>query len=113
MVDAGRALLVANSIKTAGATTPVLYMTGNSKSEHTYTENTTMASGCETEAASAYCTVWITGGATGYDRILPYTLTTNNYTSWTWNTSLLPDSTISLNAVQANQLTAPYILSTK
>ena len=113
VVDAGRALLVANSIKTAGATTSLLDMTGNSKSEHTYTENTTMASGCETEAASAYCTVWITGGATGYDRILPYTLTTNNYTSWTWNTSLLPDSTISLNAVQANQLTAPYILSTK
>jgi subtilisin family serine protease len=112
IVDAYKAVTVAQSF--AGNTyNPVLYQTGNHVSEHRYSQDTSMASGCRTEAVSAYCALWFEQDMTGYDRILPYTLTSDAYTSWTWSSSILGGGTWYVRTIQAGEMSRTYGLSQK
>lgn len=112
IVNAEQALVVASSLN-ATSDIPVLFQTGGHKSEHTYTVNTTMASGCKSLQPTSYCTVRFQNSV-GYDRLLPYKLTgEDNYTSWSWNSSLLSGDSWWLRAVQGDAMSADYLLSLK
>lgn len=111
IVDAQKALTVASSLNSTVAT-PTLYQTGNYKSEHSYSANAAMASGCETDTPNSYCTVWLQNMSNGYDRILTYTLV-NSYSSWNWNTSLLGNGDWTLKATQGEVSSADYVLLRK
>lgn len=114
IVDAHKALIVATALNQTSAT-PTLYMTGSSRSEHSYALNVTTASGCETETMQSYCTIWFQQAGTSYDRYLPYDLTdaTSAYKSWQWQTTLLSERSWQLRAVQGEQLSTPYDVSRK
>ena len=113
IVDVNEAVTVARSFD-ATSYSPVLYQTGNHISEHMYSQNTSMASGCKTETTSAYCTIWFKQDATGYDRILPYTMTSDTYTSWVWGSSILGEnSSWYVRAIQAGDPSGAYWLMQK
>ena len=112
IVDARQALLVASSLNVV-SDTPKLFQTGGPTSEHSYVTNTTMASGCESLQPASYCTIRFQN-ALSYDRLLPYKQTDeNNYTSWSWNSSLLSSDSWWLRAVQGDTMSADYLLSIK
>lgn len=112
-VDAHKAVTVAQSLVNTSYS-PVLYQTGNHISEHRYSPNVAMSSGCKTEAVSVYCAVWLKQDSTGYDRILPYAVTSNSYTSWAWSSSMLGGGgTWYVKAVQAGNFSSAYGLSLK
>ena len=112
IIDAFRAVTVAQSFSSTSYL-PVLFQTGNNISEHMYSPNASMASGCKTQAASAYCAVWFKQERTGYDRIMPYTATSNTYTSWAWSTAILGDGEWYVRAVQASDASSAYWLLRK
>ena len=113
IIDAAKALTVASSLNVT-AELPDLLQAGGAKSEHTYSTNQSFGSGCKTETANTYCTVWMKQESTGYDRYLPYTNSAlGAQTGWTWNTSMLGSGTWDIRAAQGDLTTTPYTISNK
>ncbi len=89
VIDAGAAAAIAAKLATAPPTPPTYAQTGNYISEHMFKPTDTISSGCTTTAAS-YCTVRFTEASTGYERFLPYQLTSaEGKTGWQWKGTLL------------------------
>lgn len=113
IIDVATALTVATSLNTTEAS-PTLLQTGGPKSEHSYGANSTMQSGCITETAGSYCTIWMRDPHTGYDRYLPYKSTAlSKQAGWTWNTTQLGSRMWDVRAVQGELSSSSYMLLRK
>jgi len=112
LLNAGKALQVAQSLNSTSAT-PKLLQAGSAKSEHSYTSSTTLGSGCEAAAVS-YCTIWMHDSMSGNDRYLPYTQADNQgKLGWTWSGSILPTGDWQVRAMQGDYLSPTYFLGGK
>ncbi len=113
IIDVATALTVASSLNTTEAL-PTLLQTGGPKSEHSYSTNSTMNSGCVTETATSYCTIWFRDPYTGYDRYLPYKLSSvTKQAGWAWNTTQLGSRAWDIRAVQGESRSDDYLLLRK
>lgn len=111
IINAQQSLVVGTTL-TGSASAPTLKQTGSAFSEHAFNNTTTLSSGCET-SLTTYCTVWAYDGR-GYDRYLPYTLTTSERAGWTWSGSVLGAGEWRVYARSGDQTsTTPYILFQK
>lgn len=112
LVNAAKALQVANSLNISSAV-PTLLQAGSSRSEHNVSTTDTMASGCESYA-STYCTVRLTD-VNGFDRYLPYQQSdASGKTGWTWYVSSLSVGSWSARAIQGDYYTSvPYLFGVK
>lgn len=112
VIDAGQALLVAQALNTYSST-PTLLQAGSYVSEHTMPAGTTLSSGCQV-VASAPCTVQFSTD-NGYDRYLPYTLTTSSgQAGWQWQSSSMESTMWQLRARSGDNVSnTPYILFKK
>lgn len=112
IINAGKALQVAQSLNSTSAT-PTLLQAGSSKSEHSYTSSTTLGSGCKAAVAS-YCTVWMHDNISGNDRYLPYTQAdAGGKSGWTWSGSIIPTGDWQVRAMQGDFLSPIYFLGGK
>jgi subtilisin family serine protease len=112
VINAGVALTIASSLN-ATSTTPKLLQTGGPVSEHRFASTDTLGSGC-TANASNYCTVWLRNTQTGYDRYLPYQLTSQQgSTGWTWSGTILQSGDWQIRAVQGDNRSSLYSLGSK
>ena len=114
VIDAEKALVVASSLNITEEI-PTLLQTGNYKSEHSFSNNQSMVSGCQAQTADTYCTVWMQQLNTGYDRYLPYTQANGtSLINWSWNTSIIGNSGAwDVRAVQGETASASYVLIRK
>ncbi|HRC27940.1 MAG TPA: S8 family serine peptidase [Candidatus Saccharimonas sp.] len=112
LVNANTAAAIATSLNSTTPATPKLLQTGDSRSEHSYSPGATMSSGC-VAAASTYCTIRLTNPL-GYDRYLPYTLTSSTGNSgWQWSGNILQNGEWSTRAVQGDTRSGEYVLFSK
>lgn len=114
IVDAGSMAAVAQSFGSAAASSPTLLQTGGYKSEHTYTADEPMASGC-VAATATYCTVHLKQTALGYDRYLPYVRTgADGKVGWQWRSAILtPSGEWTVTAMQSTAEKGNYPLFSK
>lgn len=112
VIDVEAALTIAQSLNITDAT-PTLFQTGNHKNEHSYTPDSTMGSGCQTDVIDSYCAIKFTNLTHGYERVLPYQATDTNYTSWGWNSDVLEGAGWSARAVQGEVASSDYLLLRK
>ncbi len=91
LIDVSTALTVANTLQTTPPSQlPTLYQTANHKTEHRYSSNTSLTSGCEL-AEQTYCTIYAVDSSSSLIRYLPYELTDTNFAaSWDYKGSLFP-----------------------
>jgi subtilisin family serine protease len=113
LINNNSAITIATSLNISSST-PVLHQTGNAVSEHSFSSNSDMASGCEVDA-NTYCTAWLYNETTGYDRYLPYTkANTQGHAGWLWTGDLLQSDLWSVRAVQGTRISpTPYLLFSK
>ena len=112
IINAGKALQVASSLNT-GTTTPSLLQAGGASSEHGYTINDTLGSGCTTQTGT-YCTVRVRNNATGTERYLPYTQASSSSIGWSWPATLLTASgSWDITAEQGDRFSNPYTIMHK
>ena len=112
-IDAFKAVTVATSLNEYEQE-PILRQAGGPVSEHRYAPSNSLGSGCQSETAETYCTIWMKDVATAYDRYLPYTLTNQESDAgWTWSAGILNDGLWSVRASQGDALSPQYLLSRK
>jgi subtilisin family serine protease len=112
IINASNAVTVATSLNVA-STTPKLLQAGGPVSEHRFASTDSLGSGCST-FNGRYCTVWLRDTFTGYDRYLPYqTANAQGLTGWTWSGAILQSGDWQVRAVQGNNRSNPYSLSSK
>ncbi len=112
IIDAGAALTAASTLNNTQAI-PKLLQAGGVVAEHQFSSSDTLGSGCNTVAGS-YCTIWLRNTQTGYDRYLPYQLTSPQGTAgWTWSGALLPSGEWTIRASQGDNRSTSYLLSSK
>jgi len=112
-IDAFKAVTVATSLNEYEQE-PILRQAGGPVSEHRYAPSNSLGSGCQSETAETYCTIWMKDVATAYDRYLPYTLTNQESDAgWTWSAGILNDGLWSIRASQGDALSPQYLLSRK
>ena len=113
LINSNSAITIATALN-ASSSTPTLRQTGNAVSEHSFSPNSGMASGCEVTSGT-YCTAWFHNETTGYDRYLPYTkANADGITGWSWTGDLLQSDLWSVRAVQgASTSSTPYLLFSK
>ena len=101
LINSANAIIVAQALGES-STIPILTQTGSEHSEHSFTSSSLLSSGCST-SAPAYCTVWAQN-TQGYDRYLPYQLTSTK-TGWQWNGSSLGSGEWRLRARSGDNVT--------
>lgn len=113
LVNAATAATIADNLTRTSQSTPKLAQTGDYRSEHSFSPTASMSSGCSAPSTS-YCTVRMTN-ASGYDRFLPYTLTSaNGSAGWQWSGALLQSGEWTVSAQQGDNFsTTPYLLFSK
>lgn len=113
LVNAATAASIADSLAHTTQGSPKLAQTGDYRSEHGFSIDATMSSGCSA-AAGSYCTVHMTN-TQGYDRYLPYAKTSaTGSAGWQWSGSILQSGEWSVRALQGDNLsTTPYLLFSK
>jgi len=112
IINAQAALTIGSALNNTTAT-PLLLQAGGVKSEHSYAASDTLGSGCAT-TASTYCTVWMRNASNGYERYLPYQLSSQaGSTGWSWSGSYLPSGDWNLRALQGDRRSTPYALINK
>lgn len=113
LANAAAAIAVAASLNSTEEN-PILHQAGSRYSEHSYRGLSSLDTGCITQTAESYCTIWTQQDGTGYDRYLPYTLTSlNSDTDWTWNTSVLGSSYWKIKAAQGDMYSYSYYIGPK
>jgi len=112
IINANTALTVATALNNV-ISSPRLLQAGGAISEHSYTTNDTLGSGCGLTNGS-YCTIWFRDDHNGRDRYLPYQQTTQqNLAGWSWSGAILPSSYWQIRAVQGDYRSTSYYLSSK
>jgi subtilisin family serine protease len=113
VVNAGTATIIADTLSKSTDATPKLAQTGDYRSEHSFSPEAIMSSGC-TAPALTYCTVRMTNNL-GYDRYLPYVKTSAAGTvGWQWSGNILQSGEWTLSATQgALSSTNSYFLFSK
>lgn len=113
VINAGTAATIADALSKSTDTTPKLAQTGDYRSEHSFSAQALMSSGCSAPSLS-YCTVRMTNDL-GYDRYLPYTKTSaTGTTGWQWSGSILQSGEWTLRANQGDaRSTNSYLLFSK
>jgi len=97
----------------ASQTAPQLRQTGNYISEHSYSSTSTMSSACVLPA-NTYCTVRLRSSQSGFDRYLPYSLTsTNGDAGWSWPGASLDSGEWRATAVSGDKASTSYYLFSK
>jgi subtilisin family serine protease len=113
LINAGAAASIANALASSTATTPLLGQTGDYRSEHSFSANATMSSGCTTDPGS-YCTIRMRN-TDGFDRYLPYMkTTTSGAAGWQWSGSVLANGEWTVRALQGDRYSSTsYLLFSK
>lgn len=112
LINANSALTIAASLNTTSAT-PKLLQAGGPVTEHRFAATDTLGSGC-TITAGSYCTVWLRDTYTGQERYLPYqSANTQGATGWTWSGAILQSGEWQARAVQGDNRSGTYTLSSK
>lgn len=112
VIDAFSALRIAKSLN-ENHSDPTLLQTGNSKSEHSYSNNQTMNSGCRANGDS-YCTIQLTSDDGSTERYLPYQKTSaQGLVGWSWNTTLIQAGQWQIKALQGDFKSSTYFINNK
>ena len=113
LINAATATTIANALAESTDTTPRLAQTGDYRSEHSFSPDATMSSGCSAPAAT-YCTVRMMNQL-GYDRYLPYAKTSANGSSgWQWSGAILTSGEWTVTAAQGDRTSSnSYLLFSK
>lgn len=112
VVNAGAAVTIAQSLNTTTAQ-PTLLQAGGPISEHRYASTDSLGSGCAT-LTGTYCSIWMHDTYTGYDRYLPYQVANpQGLTGWTWSGATLQIGDWQVRAVQGDNRSSVYNLSSK
>ncbi len=98
MINARQGVIVAQALEQASEV-PILNQSGSEISQHSFDSTSLLSSGCET-ANAVYCTVWAQD-SNGYDRYLPYQLTSSK-NDWQWYGSSLGSGDWRLRARSGN-----------
>lgn len=109
LINAESVLQIAQSLNGTVAATLELRQKGGYKSEHNYSGNEPMGSGCKV-APNTYCTVRFMGGnGLQYERYLPYKLSdANGDAGWAWTGSMLGGGAWEVNALQGQSKAGAY-----
>lgn len=102
LINSESALIVAQALQQLSAV-PTLGQTGSEISEHSYGSSSLLNSGCEI-TPDVYCTVWAQN-TQGYDRYLPYQLSSQN-AGWQWHGSVLGSGEWRLRARSGDNISA-------
>jgi len=112
VIDADALTSIAKALAST-SDTPKLSQTGDYRSEHFFTSNGTISSGCAVSAYT-YCTVRAQNIATGADRYLPYARAgAAGTTGWSWPGAALNSGAWTLRAVQGINYSYDYPLFNK
>lgn len=112
IINANLSLQVASSLN-EGELEPVLLQTGNSVTEHRYSTNQTIATGCQ-NSIDSYCAIVLRDEQNGHVRYLPYKqIGASSIANWSWNSSLIGTSSWRLQSIQGELYSPTYQLSIK
>jgi subtilisin family serine protease len=113
IINAGNAVTVASSLNNTSSV-PKLLQTGGVKSEHSFSSTDSLGSGC-TATTNSYCATWLRDSVSGQERYLPYQQTTGSIsaTGWSWSGTMLTTGSWDIRAVQGDNWSTPYSLSSK
>lgn len=103
IINAAQAVVTAQSLNQTDTATPKLLQAGGSQSEHSFLTSEPFGSGCELSVQS-YCTIRLEKSSPGYDRYLPYKLSSGGKTGWSWNSTMLDTGLWRLRAVSGDSV---------
>src|SRR5690606_25687268 len=112
LINAHTATTIAASLNQIDTASPALGQTGDHRSDHSFSSSATMSTGC-TAVAQTYCTIRISNPL-GYDRYLPYSLTSaSGAAGWQWPGGILESGEWSVRAMQGASQSNNYFLFSK